>query len=80
VTEKLIEAWYARCVPIWAGLDQRGFFNSEAFIDVTSLSTLEILSRLEKISVEEIMHIQSQPILRQTPDLTEVMSFLNRYI
>ena len=80
VTEKLIEAWYARCVPVWAGLDHKGFFNVEAFIDVTSLSTLEILSRLEEITIDELMHIQSQPILRQTPDLTEVLNFLNHYI
>lgn len=80
VTEKLIEAWYAHCVPIWAGLDQKSLFNKEAFIDVTYLSTNEIFSRLEKITLEELMHIQGQPILQQTPDLGEVMNFLEQYI
>ena len=80
VTEKLIEAWYAYCVPIWAGLDQKGLFNKEAFIDVTYLSTNEIFSRLDKITLDELMHIQSQPILQQPPDLSEVMNFLKHYI
>ena len=80
VTEKLIESWYARCVPVWAGLDQKGFFNPEAFIEVTNLTTNEISEKLERITVDQLMNIQSQPILNHKPDITEVIDFLNRHI
>ena len=83
VTEKLQESWIARNVPIWAGVDYDGYFNKEAFVDVTTLVSEEITERIRSITPEEIMYRQSQPLLIKQPNLNEAknmfFNLLNRY-
>ena len=73
VTEKLQEAWIARNVPIWAGLDTEGYFNSEAIIDVTNLNSALITERVKNITIDEIMYRQSLPLLVKQPNLNEAI-------
>lgn len=80
VTEKLIESWFARCVPIWAGLDHYNHFNKEAFIDVTNLSSQEIRDRVSNLNKDELMYIQSQHILNEIPDINHTLEFLRNVI
>jgi hypothetical protein len=80
VTEKLQESWICRNVPIWAGIDDFGFFNKEAMLDVTGLSTLEISDRISKITLDEIMYRQGQPILLREPKLDETKIAFKRLL
>ena len=80
ITEKLQESWVARNVPIWAGLDDFGFFNKEAMIDVTSLSSQEITDRVRSITIDEIMYRQAQPLLLREPKLDEARNALKKMI
>jgi len=80
VTEKLQEAWIARNVPIWAGLDQSGYFNPEAIINVTNLTTSEISDRISLITKDEIMYRQSLPLLLKEPKLDDAVKFLAKLL
>lgn len=80
VTEKLQEAWIARNVPIWAGLDTNGYFNSEAIIDVTNLSSALITERVKNITIDEIMYRQSLPLLVKQPNLNEAVESFSKLL
>lgn len=80
VTEKLIESWQARSVPIWAGIDQMNLFNKKAFIDVTYLNSQQITQRLANLNKEELIYIQSQPILNEVPKIDDVIDFLKNVL
>lgn len=69
VTEKLQESWSSRNVPIWSGLDNSGYFNPEAVINVTLLSYEQMITRFEAITVEELMYRQAQPLLLKQPSI-----------
>lgn len=72
VTEKLVDSWLSRNVPIWSGFDNHGYFNPESIIDVTGLDSNEITDRISKITLDEIMYRQSQPLLLRLPEFDEV--------
>jgi hypothetical protein len=76
VTEKLIESWAAHNIPIWSGLDTDGWFNENAIIDVTNKTTEEIEERIRSLTKDELMYMQSQPILKKRPYLNELTEFL----
>jgi Glycosyltransferase family 10 (fucosyltransferase) C-term/Alpha-(1,3)-fucosyltransferase FucT N-terminal domain len=78
VTEKLQEAWISRNVPIWAGLDEMGYFNKEAFIDVTRLSSEEVSERILDLTMDEIMYRQGQPLLVRQPSLDEAINLFSK--
>ena len=67
-------------MPIWAGIDDFGFFNKEAMLDVTGLSTLEISDRISKITLDEIMYRQGQPLLLREPKLDETKIAFKRLL
>jgi hypothetical protein len=77
ITEKLFDSWTSRNVPIWAGLDALGYFNQNSFIDVTNLNSVQISESLRKVSMEEMMYRQSQPLLIKIPDLTQITKVFN---
>lgn len=78
VTEKIQEAWASRNVPIWAGLQTYPYFNSDAMIDVTNLNSLEIQNKLKGISPDELLEIQSRPILMAKPSLEPLKELLSK--
>ena len=80
VTEKIQEAWLAHNVPIWMGLDTMNWFNKEALIDLTNLSSHDITEKISKLSMEEIMYKQSLPILNEAPSLEKTFDFFQKII
>ena len=80
VTEKIQEAWFAYNVPIWMGLDTMNWFNKEALIDLTNLSSQDIKEKIFKLSMEEIMYKQSLPILNKVPSLEKAFHFFQKII
>jgi hypothetical protein len=76
VTEKLPEAWFARNVPIWTGLNPNGEFNKKAFIDVTGDSESMIQEKLRALTLDELMAKQSEPLLKDEPTLDGLKKFL----
>ena len=78
VTEKLVDSWLSRNVPIWSGLDNSGYFNPESIIDVTGLNSNEITEKISKITIDEIMYRQSQPLLLRLPEFDEICSMFKK--
>lgn len=75
VTEKLQEAWVSRNVPIWSGLNFDDIFNKESFVDVTYLSYSEIIEKIGSIDFDEMMYIQSRPLLNFEPSIEPLKEF-----
>ena len=80
VTEKLQEAWFARNIPIWSGLDENQMFNTESFIDATSLTSEELENALRNFTTEELMFKQSLPLLKSVPTIEPLTTFLSELI
>ena len=80
VTEKLIDSWIARNVPIWSGIDDYNFFNKEAIIDTTGLNTSQVSELIRRISYDEMMYRQSQPLLLKEPSFTEAIAILKNLL
>jgi hypothetical protein len=80
VTEKLQEAWFARNIPIWSGLDVNKLFNAESFIDATTLTTEELENLLRNFTTEELMFKQSLPLLKSLPTIEPLTTFLSELI
>jgi hypothetical protein len=80
VTEKLQEAWLARNVPIWAGIDSFDWFNKDAIINVTNKPAGEIQEILSNLTLDEIMYKQSLPILNRRPSLEPTFDFIRNLI
>lgn len=77
VTEKIIEAWMSGNVPIWSGSDQHGFFNKDAIVNVTGLTSDEISEFVREISDEQATYMRSLPILNSPPSLDRVILSLS---
>jgi hypothetical protein len=80
VTEKIIEAWISGNIPIWSGLDSKNHFNKNAIIDVTGLSSDQIIDKISGISLEEATYMRSLPILNQIPSIELIKFSLNEAI
>jgi hypothetical protein len=80
ITEKIQESWHGRNVPIWSGLDTANWFNKSAMVDVTSLNAEEVKEKLSKLTLEEVMHKQSLPILNKAPNLKPLIEFLSDFV
>jgi hypothetical protein len=80
VTEKLQEAWFARNIPIWSGLDDKKLFNAESFIDATNLTSEELENLLRNFTTEELMFKQSLPLLKSLPTIEPLSTFLSELI
>jgi hypothetical protein len=83
VTEKLIDAWSAGCVPLWSGLDQQGYVNPAAVVNLMAHNALddfcEAVSELDKDRAS-ITAKASQPLLRRRPDLTGIRGDIHRLL
>jgi hypothetical protein len=76
VTEKLQEAWFARNVPIWTGLDADKWFNRDAIIDLTLLNSEEVHAKLSELNTEKMLHMQTLPLLTRMPTLEPLIKVL----
>ena len=78
VTEKAIESYLSGCIPVWRGLDEGGFLNKDAIIDVTDLSFADATQKVLDVSKDKdlIQHMRCQPILRATIPLDKIVATL----
>jgi Glycosyltransferase family 10 (fucosyltransferase) C-term len=77
VTEKLQEAWVAANLPVWEGLHVDEIFNTDAFIDLTNLTTEEISQRVATLTLDEVNWKIRQPLLKIIPDLSDIKIAFN---
>ena len=75
VTEKLQEAWTARNIPIWFGCDDVGFFNKNAFFDLTGMKKEDIYDTFLNLDTEELFFKSEQPILNIRPTIADTYNF-----
>jgi hypothetical protein len=80
VTEKLQEAWFARNIPIWSGLQNIPYFNPDAFVDLTGKNHQEIVEILFSITEEKVHSMQTSPILQIEPSLGPLENLLAKII
>lgn len=81
VTEKSPEAWATGAIPLYWGLDTKGYINQEALINLANYSSLEEFVdnvAVVKKSVDVGEAISSQPFLKKRPDLNEVIRVLRQ--
>jgi len=79
VTEKPIEAWSLGSVPIYWGLDPKGFLNEEAMICWSRLGTHAALDEIQKLNVStrQWKNRASAPILARPFPRGELIAFLH---
>ena len=78
VTEKPFEAWSAKSVPIWRGIDQASTLNPDSLINVHELGFEGAISKvgyLEK-NQDEYLKLRNSPILSRQIDLNAVVNRL----
>lgn len=82
VTEKVFDAWYAGCVPVWRGIDSLRTFNPAAIIDVTKHGFEESIKRISEVmkSDELTKEITSQPLLFNEYDYKSILKTINEII
>lgn len=79
VTEKLFESLLAGCVPIyWGSKESHTDFNSDSFIDTTSMSPSDIINAVKYLqdSPESIKEMCNLPMFNVPPTLRELYDFL----
>jgi hypothetical protein len=82
VTEKIIEAWENGCVPIYCGLDTRGYLNPEAFLDLSGLELSEAISKIMDYfkDTNKVNETSIQPILARTFNSDLLIESISRLI
>ena len=79
VTEKPFEAYLSGTIPIYYGIDSEEFLNSEALLNLYDFDSQEQwLSRIRELNSDRNLYesIYAQPLLKRTPDLTNLIDFL----
>jgi len=79
VTEKLLEGYVSKTVPLYWGMDSQLFFNSKAFINLHDFTTLEkFLSAVKVLNTDEDLYAYTyeQPLLNQKYDISELVTKL----
>ena len=76
ITEKLTEAWFAGNIPIWSGLHLVRDFNPKAFINVTSLTSVQISDELSRFDLETVESMYKEPLLYNYPTIQELLDSL----
>jgi hypothetical protein len=81
VTEKIQESWVSGNLAIWAGiLPNKHMFNEDAFINVTNLTSDEILLKIHQLSLEEIKYKIDQPLFKDMPKLDSIHNAISELI
>lgn len=80
VTEKLIESWAYGNVAIWEGKDSFGYFNQEAFFDVSGFNSSEIQETFSSMDRAAIDEMRNRPILKKMPSLSPLIDLIDRVV
>jgi hypothetical protein len=79
VTEKLLEGYLSKTVPLYWGMDSQRFFNSKAFINLNDFTTLEdflIAVRVHNSDEDLYAYTYEQPLLKRKYDISELVTKL----
>jgi hypothetical protein len=79
VTEKILEAWMAKAIPLYWGMDTAKILNSKAYINLNDFESLEdyvnFISRLYK-DEDKMIEMINQPLLNQNFNYDSMIQFL----
>lgn len=81
VTEKAPEAWATGAVPLYWGLDPRGYINQKSLLNLANFNNLEeYVERVSEVSQSAKLwsEMAEQPFLAKKPKLDEVLEVLRR--
>lgn len=67
VTEKPLEAWLSRSIPIWWGIDPAGYLNPDCLINIADYSLEGLAGRLHQLaeSKEQMERMIEEPFLKR---------------
>jgi hypothetical protein len=81
VTEKILEAWISKSVPLYWGYDEAKILNPDAFVNLKDFNSLEdfvvFVSELY-LDKDRMVEMISQPLFKYQFDYNEVVTFLLR--
>jgi hypothetical protein len=79
VTEKILEAWIAKAIPLYWGMDTAKILNPKAYINLNDFESLEdyidFISELYK-NEDKMIEMINQPLLNQNFDYNSIIRFL----
>jgi hypothetical protein len=78
VSEKVIEAWLAGCIPIWWGSDPAGYINPKAVINLAEMSVAELITRIAELDSDpnRVLTMMAEPILNRPYDFSACVDFV----
>jgi hypothetical protein len=82
VSEKIFDSYLAESIPIWWGIDDCGFINEKAVINVTKLGfkdAIDLIKRTE-LDHDSQFRIKSEPILNRVYDYDLLQSKLQAMV
>ena len=83
VTEKPIEAYLSGAIPLYWGLDARGYLNPKAVINLNDFEGMEKWTNyIDKVENDFYLFkkIYEQPILLKKPSLKEVIELFRKVL
>jgi hypothetical protein len=83
VTEKVLEAWLSKSVPLYWGDDAAGILNQEAIVNLRDFSSMKsFIEHIEFLhkSPEKMAKIISQPLFSKNCDYEKLQNFILRSI
>jgi hypothetical protein len=81
VTEKPVEAYLCGAIPLYNGIDSLGYINKQAIINLNEFDSFDCwIECIENHHRDDSTYAKtySQKLLNQTPDLSELISFLRK--
>jgi len=77
VTEKVIEAWLAGCIPVWWGSDPAGYINPNAVLNLAEMPLPSLILRIRDLVSDpsEMQAMNSQPLLSKPYDFNACIAF-----
>ena len=78
VTEKVLEAWLSKSVPLYWGDDAAGILNKKAYINLRDFSSIEDFSSfIAEIMLDEkkLLEIIEQPLISKCPEYSDILKF-----
>jgi len=80
VTEKVLEAWIAKTIPLYWGIDKSNLLNPKAIINLNDFENLsdfcEFINELKK-DENRILEILNEPLLQKTLNTEELYKFIS---
>ena len=79
ITEKILEAWISKSVPLYWGSDKGKILNSKAYVNLDDFNSLEDFTEYVSVLYSDknrMIEMINQPLLNKEFDKSEALSFL----